>query len=104
MGHGYAQLGPFMGEIIEEKGDVHILEFRPEIKDWRYTEPGGTGIKPFDQLPLWEMAAYFEEFWTGGEPLNPSYLYVNRGVDVLHVALERERLRVTVRPLPLGGE
>ncbi len=102
MGHGYARLGPFMGEIVEVKGDVRVLEFRSEIKDWRYTGPGGTTVAPVDQPSLQEIAAYFEEFWTGGEPLKPSGLYLDRGVAVLHVALEPSRVQVAVRPLPIG--
>ncbi len=102
MGHGYARLGPFMGEIIEVKGDVRVLEFRSDIKDWRYTGPGGNKIAPADQPPLYQIARYFEEFWTGGEPLNPSGLYLDRGVAVLHVSFEPGRVQVTVRPLPIG--
>ena len=99
----YAVLCDFMGEIVSRQGGVLVWELRPDIERWRFTNPGGTGLKAFDQPPLHEVAAFFEEFWTGGEPLPADNgLFNNRRVEVLKVGLDSERVRVTVRPLPLG--
>lgn len=102
MGLGYAELCEVMGEIVSRQGEVTVWEVRPDIKSWRYTKPGGTGLQAFDQSLLYEIARFFEEFWTGGEPLPADNgLYIDRGVEVLGVKLEPSRLQVTVRPLPL---
>lgn len=101
MVYGYARLGPFMGEIVEERpGGLTVLEFRPDIDVWRYTKPGGTNMQRFDQPEPDLIAAYFEEFWTSCEPLPPDNgLYDGRRVAVLDVALDSDKLQVTVRSL-----
>lgn len=97
IGH-YASLCGYMGQIVASKGGVAVLEFRPDIRRWRYTKPGGSEKAPFDQPPPHEIARYFEEFWTGSEPLPvDNGLYVGRQLEVLSVALAGDVLRVTVR-------
>lgn len=93
MGYVYALLGGYMGELISQNGEVTVWECRPEIKRWRNTELSGKGLEPTDQPPLYEMARFFEEFWTSGEPL-PTYngLHSDRRVEVLKVVLEPGRL------------
>ena len=105
MSHGYTVIYDIIGEVMsrDEKMGIFVWELRPDIKRYRYIDSGT--IKPFDQPPLCEVARWYEEFWTSGEPLpvtNGLYAGPGQRLEVLRVTLEPGKLQVTMRPLGIG--
>jgi len=102
--HGYAAIYDVVGEVTvhDKSNGVFVWEVRPDIKRWAYVD--ANTIKPLDQPPLHEIARFFEEFWTSGEPIPASNgLYGGAGqrLEVLNVRFSSDRLRVTLRPVRL---
>ena len=108
MGHGYAVIYDIIGEIVvwNKETGVFVWELRPDIKRYEVLDPSRSSLTGHDQPALHEVASWYEEFWTSGEPLplaNGLYAGPGQRLEVLKVKLDDERLQVTLRPLGVGN-
>lgn len=106
MSHGYTVIYDIIGEVMsrDKETGVFVWELRPEIKRWKILDPSSSSLTPFDQPPLYDVARWFEEFWTSGEPMpvtNGLYAGSGRRIEVLRVTLVPGKLQVTMRPLEI---